>query len=661
MKYPLCVEVALNIPFSNGILTYAWKKGEEFPQVGQRVQAPLRGKILKGIIYQIKINEEYPYPLKEILKINKEEPIIGKTTFFLADWIHRFCLISLGEAISFILPWAIKEKSLEEKEFSFFHPSSIILNKEQEKAQKEILESPSPSSFYLKGITGSGKSELMVQTAKEFLKKGDSVLYLVPEITLAYALKSSLEKSLKGFPLFTYHSNLSDSQKLHQWNSIKKSLACCVIGVRSACFVPFPNLGLIIMDEEQEGTYKSESSPRFYTKHIIFQLQKFFRCKIVLTSATPSIESYYAMKNNLLKTLTLSQRIGEAHPPSVEIVPLSNAPDWITTKLAEAILKNFQEGKQAILFLNRRGFMSFFHCPECSYQKTCPNCSLALTFHKKNDELKCHYCDYKEKVSPQGVTCPNCSFFPLVYSKVGTEFIEETLTYKFPHMKIVRLDTDISSENRLKTKEILLEFEQGKYDILLGTQMIAKGLNFPNVELVGILYADSALSLPDFRAYEKTYALIRQVIGRAGRFSQKGKVILQALNPENPIIKLAKEGKDEIFYEEELSLRKTINFPPFCYLFRLVIRGSQVEVVQRESESLFDFLKKNNELNSIEIYENSPCVIEKIANNWRWQILLKGEKISKLHFLVSLAKEEWNKKGIKNLYLEIDPYPTNML
>lgn len=660
MKYPLCIEVALNIPFSNGILTYTWEEKDP-PLIGQRVQVPLKGKILKGIIYEIKKNQDYPYPLKKVIKVYKEDPIIGKTTFLLADWVHKFCLISLGEAITFILPWAHREKPLEKEEIPFNQPSLISLNPEQQIAQKEILFSSYPSSFFLKGMTGSGKSELMVQTTKEFLKKGESVLYLVPEITLAFSLKSSLEKSLKDYPLFTYHSGLSDSQKLYQWNGIKKSPACCVIGVRSACFVPFNNLGLIIMDEEQESTYKSEASPRFYTKHIIFQLQKFFKSKIVLTSATPSLESYYAMKEGLLKTLTLSKRVGEAHPPSVDIIPLAGTQDWITPKLTEAILKNFQEGKQTILFLNRRGFMSFFHCPECSYQKTCPHCSLALTFHKKNHELKCHYCDYKEKVPFQGVSCPDCGFFPLVYSKVGTEFIEETLKYKFPHIKTIRLDTDISSENRKKTKEVLLEFEKGNYDILLGTQMIAKGLNFPKVELVGILYADSALSLPDFRAYEKTYALIRQVIGRSGRFSQKGKVVLQAINPEHPIISLAKEGKDDLFYEEELSIRKTINFPPFCYLFRLVVRGPFLEVVQRESESLFQLLKEITEDPSIEIYENTPCIIEKIANNWRWQILLKGKKISALHFLASQAKEQFDKKGIKNLYLEIDPYPMNML
>lgn len=660
MKYTICVEVALNIPFSNGVLTYLWEE-EKDPIIGQRVQVPLRGKTLKGVIYQIKKNLELPYSLKKIIRVYEEEPIIGINSFYMADWIHRFCLISLGEAFSFILPWALKEKPLEKEKISFSVPDTISLNFEQKKVQQEILEAKYPSSFYLQGITGSGKSEVMVQTAKKFLEKGESVLYLVPEITLAFALRISLEKSLKGYPLFTYHSSLSDSQKLNQWNSIKNSPACCVIGVRSACFVPFHNLGLIIMDEEQEATYKSEASPRFYTKHIIFQLQKFFKSKIVLTSATPSLESYYAMREGLLKTLTLSERVGIAKQPEVEVVPLTNSQDWITPQLTEAILKNFQEGKQAILFLNKRGFMSFFHCPECSYQKTCPHCSISLTFHKKKYELKCHYCDYKEKVPPQGVSCPDCGFFPLIYSKVGTEFIEETLKYKFPHIKTIRLDTDISAESRKKTQEVLLDFEKGNYDVLLGTQMIAKGLNFPKVELVGILYADSALSLPDFRAYEKTYALIRQVIGRSGRFSQEGKVILQALNPNHPLIILAKEGKDNLFYEEELSIRKSINFPPFSYLFRLVIRGALPEIVQRESEKLVKLLNKKNLSTSTLIYEASPCVIEKIAGNWRWQILIKGEKISNLHYLASQAKEEWNKLGIKNLYLEVDPYPMNML
>lgn len=664
------VEVAINAPFSNGILSYNWNFLEISPKIGLRVKVPLRNIIVKGVIILVKEipkHDKLPYSLKEVHSFMDEESILGKQTLPLAEWLSQFCLCNLGESLSFILPWASREKplKLDDKKFpSFLSSKSVILNDEQTKVQNTILNGKS-QSFYLKGVTGSGKSETLIHTALKFLEeKKQSVLYLVPEITLVHSLLKSIKRVIRNYPIFTLNSSLTASEQLHQWKKIQKSSLCCVIGVRSAAFAPFSNLGLIIMDEEQETSYKSETTPRYYTRHLIFMLQKYFKSILVLTSATPSLECYYALKKGLLTPLSLSKRIGNALEPEVKVIEIKDTKNFISLEMEEELLKNYSLGKQSLLFLNRRGFLSVYLCSHCGYQKKCPDCSVALTYHKNQNCLKCHHCNYREFISKEGISCPQCSTFPMNYSKIGTEFIEESLKFKFPQIKIVRLDTDVSGENRLKSQEILKEFESGKWDILLGTQMIAKGLNFRNVDLVGIILADSTLNLPDFRSYEKTYSLIRQVIGRSGRFSQTGKVILQTFQPNHPIIQMAQKGDDETFYEGELSLREVIDFPPFSYLFRIVMRSPHKEKAQQEIQNLFILLKKNAlSYQTICIYEASECVIEKIAKNWRYQILLKGKYLNDLHFIVEKATSQWLKTQTSknNIYLERDPYPVNFL
>ncbi len=480
------------------------------------------------------------------------------------------------------------------------------LTSDQEKALERIRAYPN-DTFYIYGVTGSGKSEVYLKRAEDIIKEGKQVLYLVPEITLSHQLLEEVSTRFEG-KVAIIHSALTPSQRLKAWNEIITGEVSLVIGARSSVFAPFKDLGLIIIDEEHDTSYKSGSTPRYHARQVAQ-----YRCgkkhiQLLMGSATPSLEAWRLILEQKIKSISLPNRIGEGHFPKITIVNVLKEKRNISAVLESAIRETLKEKKGVILFLNRRGFNYSYICSSCGHIITCKNCSVSLTYHKRENKLVCHTCGYSE---PLRKVCPECGSVDLVPRGFGTENVEEEARQLFPNARIARLDTDVVSGDKKKSKEIIEEFREGRIDILLGTQMIAKGLNFPLVSLVGVLNADSSLSIPDFRAAERTFGLLHQVAGRVGRYRDDGKVIIQTTQPNNPAIQCVVTNDLERFYRLELNERKLTMFPPYSRLINFTIRGKDHERVQLSSNRLeIIAYELEEQYPDIEIFSSSPSLIE---------------------------------------------------
>ena len=501
-------------------------------------------------------------------------------------------------------------------------------------------------------MTGSGKSEVYLRRAEDVIKSGRQVLYLVPEITLSHQVSGEVYQRFNK-RVAILHSALTPSQRLKVWRSIMNGDVDLVVGARSSVFAPFKDLGLIIMDEEHEGAYKSGQSPRYSARQIAQYRAGKWKAQLIMGSATPSLEAWNLMRTQKIKSVVMRNRIGEASFPKITIVNMRGEKRNISQKLEEEIRNALKEKKGVILFLNRRGFSYGYECRSCGYKIQCPNCSITMTYHKGRKRLVCHTCGFSQ---PLVKVCPECGSFDLSPRGYGTENAEEEAAALFPFARIERLDTDVTGGDSEKTQEILSDFKEGKIDILLGTQMIAKGLNFPKVSLIGILNADSSLSLPDFRAGERTFDLLHQVAGRAGRYRDDGKVIIQTTQPTAPAIQMAANNDLEHFYERELAQRKETMFPPFSRLINLSIRGKNEEKVKEATIALGDMassLSDNDE--EIEVFSPSPCLVDKMAGQWRWHVLLRSQSISKLLAFTRNLLSSYLLPSSLHLEIDVDP------
>ena len=605
--------------------------------------------------------------IKPILRIIDEEPIFFEEQIKLSDWISKYYLCSQGEALFTMLPSGKRETSFsslsfEEDEKSFVQKK---LSEEQEIAINGILNSEDKNIFhYLYGATGTGKTEVFLSCAEKILQQGKGVIYLVPEISLTHQVIEAVTNRF-GHTVAVLHSGLTGSQKLKEWNRIINKEARIVIGARSGIFAPVPDLGLVIIDEEHDGSYKSGTTPRYHARQIAMRICTDKKIPLIMGSATPSVEAWQLMKDKKIKTHTLTKRLAGGCPPEIQIVNLSKpSPDGrkiegaISPQLEDEIRQTLQEGKQTILFLNRRGFSHFFKCSSCGYELKCKNCSVSMTYHKVQKKLICHYCGWNLNSPTQ---CPECNSFDVGYFGFGTEFIEEEVKAKFPNATVERIDTDnLSSQKELQEKLDL--FRNKKIDILLGTQMVAKGLNFPNLKLVGVIMADTGLHLPDFRAAERTFSLIVQVAGRAGRFFPDGKVIVQSYTPKRSAIYFACKNYIEDFYNEELEQRQILSFPPFARLIRLVFRSANKDVAENAANSAAEILESFIEKYNYENYEvlgPSECPLSKISANYRYQIILRSESIKTIQS--ATARFIYNYKNKQGVYIEVDVDPTNLL
>ncbi len=646
------LEAAFNIPL-NQTFTYKNTTGKVL-QVGCRITAPFRNRSITGWVVSIPEKEPEGFQIKEIEKVVDNEPLFDDSLLELAKWISNLSLCSLGEALAIMLPGGRQEKDIPA--LGLDDPAdktgNINLSDEQQNAIEQILTGEG-EMFYLYGITGSGKTEVFLNVAGEILKKGKSVIYLVPEISLTHQLVDVIRNRFDcGSAVL--HSHLTPSQKLKEWRRIQSGEAPLVIGARSAVFAPVKNLGLIIIDEEHENSYKAGSTPRYHGRQIAMRRCNSSSTTLIMGSATPSVEAWYLMEKKVIHRLNLTRRLAGGVIPEITIINMKGIKGILSPRLIGEIRDTHSRGKQTILFLNRRGFSYFFHCHSCGYEMKCKNCSVSLTYHKHGDYMVCHYCGFKTR--PVQV-CPDCSSLDVGYSGFGTEQIEEEVQRLFPDLKISRLDTDSASKKGVMQKT-LTSFRKGETDILLGTQMVAKGLNFPGVSLVGIVLADTGLNLPDFRASERTFSLIVQVAGRAGRYSDDGKVIIQTFKPGTDAVRLAAEGNINSFYERELQMRDMLDFPPFCRIFRIVFRGKKISVV-KEQAFLFsrEILKQKD--HEFELLGPSECPLSIISGNHRFQILLRTKSFSRTHNLLNHIYR--NSKFPSSIYCEIDIDPVSLL
>jgi len=559
------------------------------------------------------------------------------------------------------------EKKIERNPFinkNITPTNNLELNKEQQFAFDEINESIQNNEykqFLLYGITGSGKTEIYLQVIEKVLEKEKTAILLVPEISLTPQIVDRFIARFGEEKIAILHSKLSLGERFDQWNKIKQAKAKIVIGARSAIFAPVENLGVVIIDEEHDSSYKSEMTPRYNAKDIAEYLAKQKNVPLILGSATPDIVTYNKSVNEDIELLKLTKRANDANLPKIEVVDLKQElingnRSMLSVSLYKSILENLNNKKQTILFLNRRGYSTFIMCRECGYTSKCKNCNISLTYHMKENRLKCHYCGYEE--NPVTV-CPECKSTKIRYFGTGTQKLEAEIKKIFPQATTIRMDVDTVSKKN-SHENILNTFKNDKIDILIGTQMIVKGHHFPNVTLVGVIAADTSMNIDDYRADERTFDLLVQVAGRAGREKEEGKVIIQTYNPESFPIECAKIQDYEKFYETEIILRKQLKYPPFCDIISLNVSGENEQTVRTTIEELYKKLKMYFENQNINILPPMPCPIDKIKNKHRWRIIIKcifdEYIINGLNKILEDIYSNDKKTGIN-----IDVNPTSML
>ncbi|MDD2446570.1 MAG: primosomal protein N' [Tissierellia bacterium] len=550
--------------------------------------------------------------------------------------------------------------------------NKLTFNPDQLEVYNEIVQSfdkPNKKNFLIHGVTGSGKTEIYLQLVEEMLERKKDSIILVPEISLT---PQTIDRFVGRFgdEVAVLHSKLSQGERFDQWRSIREGRVKIVVGARSAIFAPTNNLGLIIIDEEHEDTYKSSQNPKYITKEVALKRNELENATVVLGSATPSVETYYTTLNKKFKLLQLNQRATKSNLPKVKLIDMREQlhlgnRSIFSIELHKEIVKNLENKKQTILFLNRRGFSSFVSCRSCGQVIKCTNCEISMTYHKNINRLRCHYCGKTEEIPS---ICPECGSKYIKYFGIGTERVEEESRRLFPAAKIVRMDSDTTSAKG-SFDSILEDMKDKKIDILIGTQMISKGLDFPDVTLVGIIAADTTLNLPDYRSPEKAFQLITQVAGRAGRGDTPGRVILQTYNPCHYSITSSKNQNYLSFYNTEIKLRKEFMYPPFINLISLLIYGNNYNDVKNVSGKIYDIIKKY----FIEKYKDTykeyligpnPAPIERIKNSFRWQIIIKacdyemGKLKDKLNRVCIIDEYKIKKDGIK---ISVDINPTNML
>ncbi|MFC4697960.1 primosomal protein N' [Enterococcus aquimarinus] len=538
------------------------------------------------------------------------------------------------------------------------------LNTEQQQAVSRILAAEAQgeaTTFLLEGITGSGKTEVYLQSIAEILNKGKTAMMLVPEIALTPQMVQRF-KSRFGKAVAVLHSGLSQGEKYDEWRKIERGEAQVVVGARSAVFAPLQKIGLIIIDEEHEATYKQEDTPRYHARDLAIWRSQYHHCPVILGSATPSLESRARAQKKRYELLYLTQRAHEnAQLPSVTIVDLKEEYAQKNTStfsrlLQEKISNRLQQKEQIVLLLNRRGYSSFMMCRDCGYVLPCPNCDISLTLHMDVKKMRCHYCGHQENIPKK---CPDCQGEKIRYYGTGTQKVEEELQARFPSARILRMDVDTTRKKGAHEK-ILKAFEEQEADILLGTQMIAKGLDYPNITLVGVLNADTALNLPDFRSSERTFQLLTQVSGRAGRGAKPGEVIVQTFNPEHHSIVLAQAQDYEAFYQQEMILRHQSGYPPFYFTVKITVSHPAEQVVAKKSYQIAEQLKNGLSPES-RILGPTPSGIARIKNRYYYQIILKYKHEVHLHRMLREILETSQSEQRKNLYVSIDYEPLNFI
>ena len=588
----------------------------------------------------IKLNESQ----QKIINLLKEKKIVTK------DVLNKISLSSVNTLL--------KKKYLQEEKHEKYRyilddtkKINFSLNEEQENVYNEVIKSLNKNrTFLLHGVTGSGKTNVYMKLIEMVIKMGKTAIMLVPEISLTPQIIKRFTSYFSNIAVL--HSGLSDGEKYDEWRKINEGKVDIVIGARSAIFAPLKNIGIIIIDEEHSNTYKQENNPRYHAIDIAKERCKYHNCPLILGSATPSLESYARAKKQVYELLELNNRYNSMSLPDVDIIDMNKefkkSSGYFSNILIKEIKETLKRNEQVILFLNRRGYSSFLTCSSCGYVEKCPNCDISLTYHKSSNMLRCHYCGYATK---RKEVCPNCKEEFKDYG-IGTEKVEEELKKLIPESNPIRMDVDTTTTKNAHEKIINSILEE-KYNVLIGTQMIAKGLDFPNVTLVGVLNADISLNFPDFRSSEITFSLLSQVLGRSGRGTKQGKVLIQTFNPQHYAIKFTKTHDYVGFYNEEMKIRKALDYPPYYYICSIKIISKDYNLASKNSYDILKYLKQN--IKQEIILGPSVCNVFKLNNNYRFQIIIKYKDVNNiLPFLTRLEQHYFNKKDIK---IEIDFNP----
>lgn len=505
----------------------------------------------------------------------------------------------------------------------------------------DLLYTDKGSAALLYGVTGSGKTSVFLRLVDSVIERGDGAIIMVPEISLT-PQTVSIFGNRYGKKVALFHSAMSLGQRMDEWKRVKNGEATLAIGTRSAVFAPVKNLKLIIIDEEQEHTYKSEKSPRFHARDLAKFRAAYNKALLLLASATPSIESYTAAKIGKYTLCKLPERYGDAGLPEVKTVDMKaelregNAGP-LSRELKLAVNEALEKGKQAIILLNRRGHNTYVSCPSCGYVASCPNCSISMTYHSANGRLMCHYCGYSE---PANKKCPTCPDATLRFMGVGTQKIEEELKATFPEASILRLDAD-STTSKDSFSSYLGDFAEGKYDIMLGTQMVAKGLNFPKVTVVGVIGADSAANSTDYRSFERSFSLLTQVLGRAGRGEDKGVAIVQTTDPESNLIRLAAAQDYDGFYASEIGIRKMLTYPPYCDIAQVTVQSSEKGLAEDTAKEVFKVITEKVKTDysdvKLKILGPSAAAMPKVNGKYRYRLIIKAKNSARFRKLLRSA------------------------
>lgn len=644
--------------------------GDETPEVGSKVYVPFgRGDKLREA-YVFRVFDGEADQIKGLKYISAVDPDIVLTREMLdtALFMKRRILCKTIDGLKCFLPAGKAPKRKRETPYKDLEPygePAETLTDEQESvldAMRPCIENGTHNIFLLHGVTGSGKTEVYMRAIEACLQEGKTAIMMVPEIALT---KQIIEQFFARFGrgnTAVIHSRITPGQRYDEWMRIRKGEAKIVIGARSAVFAPLENIGIIVMDEEHETSYKSDQTPKYDTLDIAVKRARHFGAVLVLGSATPSVVSTKRAEEGIYQRLEMRKRYNNVPLPAVQTVDmreelLSGNRSIISNDLYEEIETCLAKGKQAILFLNRRGYAPYISCVECGYVMRCPECAISLTYHKSNEKASCHYCGY-------GVTppqeCSECGSRFMKYSGTGTEALQEISEAMFPEARIARLDLDTVSRKG-SIEAILNNFRKGKTDLLIGTQLVAKGLDFRNVRAVGIISADISLNIPDFRSSERTFQLITQAAGRAGRGDEPGKVIIQTYTPEHYAIQTAAAHDYEKFYNMEIRIREALSYPPFGDLMQAVIAAAEEESAKECAEEFYRRMIGRAGSKKTNVLPPRKAPIAKANGKYRYQIVIKCPRGKKTAYLAALAEAKQDltarlKKKKATLSFDINPY-----
>jgi primosomal protein N' (replication factor Y) (superfamily II helicase) len=659
--------------FENATISYS--QLQKAIQEGEiSIEYLVESKITKKQLLMVKPSKE-AYLLEEALmdipkNANKQKQVISYFLEF-PNPISQKELVNKIKTTSSTIKNLVDKGILETYKQEFFRnpyndnaikrTAPLPLTEEQKNAIEPIHRTINENLhevFLLHGVTGSGKTEVYLQAIQNVISKGKEAIVLVPEISLTPQMVERF-KGRFGKKVAVMHSALSAGEKYDEWRRIHRKEVQVVVGARSAIFAPFENLGIIIIDEEHETTYKQEDQPRYHARDIAIERGKYHRCPVVLGSATPTLESFARASKGVYQLASLSKRTNDQPMPRVDIIDMrkelhAGNRTMFSRKLMEKMEQCIQREEQVVLLLNRRGYSTFVMCRDCGHVMECPHCDIALTFHKNSNRLKCHYCSYETNLP---TSCPECTSDSIRYFGTGTQKVEEALGKLLPEARILRMDVD-TTRRKGSHERILKEFGDRKADILLGTQMIAKGLDFENVTLVGVLTADSMLHLPDFRSSERTFQLLTQVSGRAGRHELTGEVLVQTYTPEHYSIELASQYNFLDFYQKEMSMRRKFKYPPYFYLVLITVSHENNVLAVQRTQKIAQLLMKYVNRNTV-VLGPTPSPIPRIKDRYRYQCMIKYKNEPNLRPLLNKIMEYFSEDVRKNnllITVDLEPY-----